>query len=465
VRLGLRGRFVAVLALISALTLAVAAVGLLSPLDRLLRKDALRNLNTTVGTEVSVLARLSSDHVRPHDATLQRLVRTLRRRSGGDAAILGDNGRMLASSDPDPHEPFAGVAAALRTRTTQSQITGAGSDVEAQVATPVTVDDVTVVLAARKHLDDVRAVAAVVRRAFLAAAAAGLIGALLVGLLLAGRLSSRIRRLRDTAERVAQVGPGADFTPEGGHDEIGDLSRTFAVMQHRLREQEGARRAFVATASHELRTPLSSLQLMLDMLIGDLEAEPVAVDDARRQARDADEQVSRLSQLSAELLDLSHLDAGVPLRDETVDVREVMQSVVSELGVRLDEQHREIDVATDGPRWAVGDPGAVARIARILLDNALRHTPPPGHVHAEVAGGADGMVGIVVEDDGPGVPPEDRDRIFERFARGRQAQPGGFGLGLAIGRELARRMGGDLVLEDTAAGARFALWLPAATTP
>jgi signal transduction histidine kinase len=75
------------------------------------------------------------------------------------------------------------------------------------------------------------------------------------------------------------------------------------------------------------------------------------------------------------------------------------------------------------------------------------------------------MVGIVVEDDGPGVPPEDRDRIFERFARGRQAQPGGFGLGLAIGRELARRMGGDLVLEDTAAGARFALWLPAATTP
>jgi signal transduction histidine kinase len=463
VRLGLRGRFVAVLALISALTLAVAAVGLLSPLDRLLRRDALRNLNTTVSTEVSVLSRLSSDHVRPHDKVLLRIVRTLRRRTGGDAAILGASGRALVSSDPN--EPFVGAAAALRTRMPVKQITGTGADVEAQVAIPVTVDDVRVVLAARKQLDDVRAATSVVRRAFLAAAAAGLIGALLVGLLLAGRLSSRIRRLRDTAERVAQVGPGADFTPEGGHDEIGDLSRTFAVMQHRLREQEGARRAFVATASHELRTPLSSLQLMLDMLIGDLEAEPVAVDDARRQARDADEQVARLSQLSAELLDLSHLDAGVPLRDETVDVCEVMQSVVSELGVRLDEQHREIALDTDGPRWAVGDPGAVARIARILLDNALRHTPPPGHVRAEVAGGADGMVGILVEDDGPGVPPEDRDRIFERFARGMQAQPGGFGLGLAIGRELARRMGGDLVLEETAAGARFALWLPGASTP
>ena len=73
--------------------------------------------------------------------------------------------------------------------------------------------------------------------------------------------------------------------------------------------------------------------------------------------------------------------------------------------------------------------------------------------------------GIAVQDDGPGVPVDERERIFERFARGQQAEAGGFGLGLAIGRELARLMGGDLVLEDGALGARFVLWLPRAPAP
>jgi signal transduction histidine kinase len=85
-------------------------------------------------------------------------------------------------------------------------------------------------------------------------------------------------------------------------------------------------------------------------------------------------------------------------------------------------------------------------------------------VRAEVAV-RDGHAGVAIADDGPGVAAEDRERIFERFARGRDVEAGGFGLGLAIGRELARRMGGDLELEDTSAGARFVLWLPRAETP
>jgi signal transduction histidine kinase len=115
-------------------------------------------------------------------------------------------------------------------------------------------------------------------------------------------------------------------------------------------------------------------------------------------------------------------------------------------------------------RWALADPGNVARIVRILLDNALRHTPAPGGVHGDLIDDGE-RTGIAVQDDGPGVAVDQRDRIFERFARGPLAEAGGFGLGLAIGRELARRMDGDLVLEDTAAGARFVLWLPRAAAP
>jgi signal transduction histidine kinase len=202
---------------------------------------------------------------------------------------------------------------------------------------------------------------------------------------------------------------------------------------------------------------------MLDLLIGDLEARPPAVDDARRQAKGAEEQAARLSQLAAELLDLSRIDAGVALRREPVELGEVLRSVVAELDVRLAEQRRSVTIA-DGGGWASGDPDNVARILRILLDNALRHAPPPGGVRAEVAV-QDGRAGVAIADEGPGVPAEDRERIFARFARGRDAEAGGFGLGLAIGRELARRMDGDLVLDDTAAGARFVLWLPRAAAP
>jgi len=271
----------------------------------------------------------------------------------------------------------------------------------------------------------------------------------------------RLRRLRDTAERVAQVGPVAEFRPEQGRDEIGDLSRTFATMQTRLREQEQARRAFVATASHELRTPVASLQVMLDLLIADLEADPVAVDDAREQARRADEQAARLSQLAGDLLDISRLDAGLPPRSEPVELSEVLRSVVAEMEARVAREQRRLAVADGGSARAPGDPGNVARILRILLDNALRYTPAPGEVRVGYVENGD-TVGIAVEDDGPGVPGEDRERIFARFTRGAGAGAGGFGLGLAIGRELARRMDGDLALEDTAGGARFVLSLPRA---
>jgi signal transduction histidine kinase len=233
-------------------------------------------------------------------------------------------------------------------------------------------------------------------------------------------------------------------------------------MQEHLREQENARRAFVSTASHELRTPLTSLRLMLDALRSDLDGANPDLAGARKQIAEAEAQADRLSALTGDLLDLNRLDAGVPLRSELVEVTELARSVVAELEVRATEVKREIALAAPDPLWAVGDPGSAAQVLRILLDNALRHGG--GRVQVDV-GQDDGMVTIAIQDSGPGVADDDDERVFERFERGASTEPG-FGLGLAIGRELAELMNGSLRLDRKGTeGARFVFSLPGGPAP
>jgi signal transduction histidine kinase len=238
---------------------------------------------------------------------------------------------------------------------------------------------------------------------------------------------------------------------------VGDLSRTFALMQRQLKQQEEARRAFVATASHELRTPLTSLDGMLELLDEDLESGHFDVDDARSLLARARAQSRRLGRLASDLLDLSRIDAAVELRSE---------AVLAEF--ELGTAERSIQTALDdslGSVWALGDPGSVAQILRILLDNAVRASPSGGEIRVELLGGH--RAALSVCDQGPGVPSDERALIFERFQRGRTASgQAGFGLGLAIGRELAERMGGELVHEETdRQGATFTLKLPIASAP
>ncbi|MHB8492078.1 MAG: sensor histidine kinase, partial [Solirubrobacteraceae bacterium] len=231
-----------------------------------------------------------------------------------------------------------------------------------------------------------------------------------------------------------------------GRDEIGELARTLKSMQGRLAQQDAALRAFVATASHELRTPLASLDGLLELIVDDLNPSRLDLEDARERTAHAREQSRRLSHLASDLLDLSRLDAQVTLRAEPVELTELARAVIAEMELRAAE--RDVTLHIDAPpasAWVSADPGAVARVVRILLDNALRVAP--AHSTIEVQVFTDGTV--VVRDEGPGVPADERDLIFERFRRGRQTSGhGGFGLGLAIGRELAARMGGELVLLD-----------------
>jgi signal transduction histidine kinase len=211
----------------------------------------------------------------------------------------------------------------------------------------------------------------------------------------------------------------------------------------------------VSTASHELRTPLTSLGLMLHGASDELARPHPDLPEARDQLRRALGQTARLGKLAEDLLDLSRLDAGVELRSEPVELVELARSVHAEFEVG----DARAELAAEAPTWVRGDPGAIARIARILLSNAQHHGGPDARILLRVdhPGSA-----LEVSDSGPGVPPGEEEQIFERFQRGPQAEDGGFGLGLAIGRELARQMGGELSLEPSRRGATFRAGFPAA---
>jgi len=191
-------------------------------------------------------------------------------------------------------------------------------------------------------------------------------------------------------------------------------------------------------------------------------ADPVDVDDARERVAAAQLQSRRLRGLASDLLDLSRLDAAVELRSEPVELAETARAVAAEFDARARDRHVSVTLdESGGQTWAQADPGSVARIVRILLDNALYVAPPDTTVSITVGANGTG-VAIEVADEGPGVPEGEREMIFERFRRGQtRSDEGGFGLGLAIGSELAARMGGRLELADTDShpGATFRLRL------
>jgi signal transduction histidine kinase len=245
-------------------------------------------------------------------------------------------------------------------------------------------------------------------------------------------------------------------------------------MRARLQAEERSRQAFLGTASHELRTPLALLQATVELMDEALAAPVPDIDNARRGAATAGRQTRRLARLATDLLDLSRLDGEVELRREPIDLRDIAAAVQAEFEARAREAGVQLrgegDVPFDGETAfagnggsavnAIGDESAVARILGILLDNALRYASGGGAVTTTVEANGHHAV-LRVADRGAGLAPGERSRVFGRFERGAAGErTSGFGLGLAIGRELAQRMGGDLEAEPAERGATFALTLP-----
>jgi signal transduction histidine kinase len=461
--LGLRARIIVALALVSALTIAVTATALLAPLQDRLRQDRLSELASALSGAPLLLSRVPQDQLRAGSAALERTARALGRQTHAQVFILDDRLRMLATTDPDAREQPGDLRRALAGAHTVRSFAGAGDEEEARATVAITVRKRRFVVALHKTLDDVHAATAVISRAVLLAALIGLGTALVVGFAVASTIVRRLNQLRRTALEVARLGPVAEvMAPDAGRDEVGDLTRAFATMQARLREQEEARRTFVATASHELRTPLASLRLVLDLATQALEPHPAAADGLVQVER-ARAQAIRLGRLADELLQLSRIDASVTLRRDLVELVELCRAVVAEVAPAADDRGIDIALSASGEAWAVADPGAVARIVRILLENALDFSPP-GRTVAVVASVGEAGAAVSVSDLGPGVPVDEREMIFERFRRGsRTVGEGGFGLGLAIARELAERMGGRVELLASGTGATFEVMLEAAS--
>jgi len=285
----------------------------------------------------------------------------------------------------------------------------------------------------------------------------GLIATLLtagVGIYFARMAADNIRRLQEAARKVAD-GNFETPIPISSAGQLGQLARTFNEMQRRLAELDSARKQFIANASHELRTPIFSLGGFVELL----EEEDPTAEERAEFVRTMRQQIERLTKLTADLLDLSQLDAGaVAIQSYSVDLSSMAREVAREFGPRADRHGSRLELRTpEAPVIASGDPDRVRQVIRILLDNALTHTPEGTKVTVTTYS-ANRRAELTVSDDGPGIPPSVQSRIFERFYTADSA--GGSGLGLAIASELAQRMHGRVGIASSKRFTAFTLGLP-----
>jgi signal transduction histidine kinase len=294
-----------------------------------------------------------------------------------------------------------------------------------------------------------------VQRRLLLAAGAALLIALLLGYGGAKLFAGRIRRLERAADRIAS-GRFDEPVRDAGGGELGALAEAFERMRVRLAQLDDARREFVANASHELRTPLFSLGGFLELLDDEELDEPTR----REFLASMREQVDRLTKLASDLLDLTRLDAGrLTVQREPVDVAALARELVAEFRPLAGGSQHSLVVDVPEPVLADSDELRTLQIGRILVENALLHTPPGTAVRVS-ARRRNGKAVLAVEDEGPGIPAEQREQLFERFYRLDGTRASGSGLGLAIARELAAVMGGAVEIESSSGGTVFTLELP-----
>src|ERR1700760_493285 len=263
--------------------------------------------------------------------------------------------------------------------------------------------------------------------------------ALVIGVYYATLAAGNVRRLQEAARRAAD-GNCETTIPVASVGQLAPLARTFNEMQRRLAELDIARKVFIANASHELRTPIFSLGGFVELLEEE-DPSPAERDEFVRNMR---QQIERLTKLTTDLLDLSQLDAGAMVMSAgSVDLGELAREAAREFGPRAEAHGSRLQLRTaEHPVIALADRDRVRQIIRILLDNALTHTPEGTEVSVTANSSSRRRAELIVSDQGPGIPQRVQGRIFERFYTGDSA--GGSGLGLAIASELAQRMDGRI---------------------
>jgi signal transduction histidine kinase len=370
--------------------------------------------------------------------------------TGERVVVTDDRGRVLADSagEATPREPYATserpeLAAALFEgrvdyRRRFSDTVGA----ELLLVTVPVVQGDRVVGAVRVSASR-ESVQASVHRSWLRL---GLIGvavvaaALVLAWVLAGTVARPLARLRDTAARLGGGDLDARASPEGPKD-LSAVASSFNRMADALASNLRAQRDFVANASHQLRTPLTGLKLRLEAIRAEGGS---AADNAGK----AEAELDRLEALVGDLLELARASTVSPT-GTTIDLADVAEAAVERWSAQAAEASQSIALGKSERSRIFADPGDLAHVVDNLVENALRYCPPGTRISVETAS-SHGRYALIVADDGPGIPADERSRVFERFYRGsngRQSSPG-TGLGLAIVAELAERWGGEARLLD-----------------
>ncbi len=448
---GIRFRAAVTAAVIVAVALAVGATLLTSAL----RGRLLDNLDTTLRTQAVDRAALLSGGADPGLLTDSLLSESVVWIGRPDGTTLATGGKLVVDGPP------AGTATGIRTVDLQIVEPGGEgeSDVETEKVRVATVaadlpDGSTVLVSLGSELEIVDDPVGAMRSLMLLGLPALV---LLVAVLVSMAVSRALRpvdAIRHTAESIEGQGLDARVPVPGTGDEIDRLARTVNEMLDRLHAHQEAQQRFVSDASHELKSPIANLRA---------ELETIDLDDPRWSGV-RDRLVEQAERLTAIVDDLLMLAAQAERVDEgptePVDLDELVLDEAEETA-RLTPL--AVDMYDVEPARVMAHPEDLRRAVRNLLDNAVRHADRRVRIELHRV---NGHVELDISDDGPGVPPEARERIFERFARlddARGRDDGGTGLGLAIVKETVERHGGRVEVDDADdGGARFRVTLPAA---
>lgn len=279
----------------------------------------------------------------------------------------------------------------------------------------------------------------------------GALAAIIAGMAVGSAGVQPIDRLRRAANRVAETGELRQI-PVESNDELGSLTRSYNAMMRALQVSTEKQRDLVADAGHELKTPLTSLRTNIELLVMASRAENPALSEQDRAdlERDVIAQINEMSTLIGDLVDLAREDS-MPLTTAEVDLEEVFADSLERVERRRPDVHFDVHLV---PWVVVGDEFSLSRAIRNLLDNATKWSPQGGTVRvwmqpiSNANSDTPTAVEIRIADSGPGIPEEDRAKVFERFYRSIQSRSmPGSGLGLAIVKQVILRHNGAIIAD------------------
>jgi len=420
-----------------ALVIAVAAFALVAVQRRVLTDGLDAGLRTRAASMATLLVGGSSLDATTGDNSDERFVQ-----------VVAEDGSVVASS---PNLAGAAAVASAAAGPTLRTMTGLSIDDDAfrVLSTPSSTEVGTVTIHVGQSLEEVEESAAALGRSLLVA---GPLLVMLMGVVvwwLVGRTLRPVENIRAEVMEIQARHLDRRVPVPQSSDEVARLAAAMNEMLDRLQNASDLQRRFLADASHELRGPLTRMRAELEVDV----AHPSTADPWHTHRSVLDD-LSGLQDLVEDLLQLARSDAGVsPLRRAEFDLADI----AAEEAASFDDA---IDLTKVESVIMAGDRDQLARALRNLLDNAVRHAESRVSVSVHRV---DGRAVVAVADDGAGIQPGDRERVFERFTRldeARSAKEGGAGLGLAIVRDIVGRHGGTIRIEDGAPGARFVLELP-----